>query len=63
MNRDPPQQSEALAQLRALTPLTVTPLHLVLGSDAYRAVNDKLEAFRSELEQWRGIASATDFKN
>jgi NAD(P)-dependent dehydrogenase (short-subunit alcohol dehydrogenase family) len=39
------------------------PLHLVLGSDAYRIANDKVEAFRRELEGWRELTMSTDFKN
>lgn len=37
------------------------PLHLPLGTDAYKVVNGVLKAKLAELEQWREITESTDF--
>jgi NAD(P)-dependent dehydrogenase (short-subunit alcohol dehydrogenase family) len=39
------------------------PLHLLLGKFAYERFHQKLEAFRSEMESWRELTLATDFKS
>jgi NAD(P)-dependent dehydrogenase (short-subunit alcohol dehydrogenase family) len=39
------------------------PLHLLLGKFAYDRFNQKLDSFRREMESWRELALATDFKS
>jgi NAD(P)-dependent dehydrogenase (short-subunit alcohol dehydrogenase family) len=39
------------------------PLHLLLGRFAYDRTNQKLDAFRREMESWRELTLATDFKS
>jgi NAD(P)-dependent dehydrogenase (short-subunit alcohol dehydrogenase family) len=39
------------------------PLHLLLGKFAYERFNQKLDAFRREMESWRELTLATDFKS
>jgi NAD(P)-dependent dehydrogenase (short-subunit alcohol dehydrogenase family) len=39
------------------------PLHLLLGKFAYERFHQKLDAFRSEMESWRELTLATDFKS
>jgi NAD(P)-dependent dehydrogenase (short-subunit alcohol dehydrogenase family) len=37
------------------------PLHLVLGSDAFRRTLDKQRRFASELDAWKDVALGTDY--
>jgi NAD(P)-dependent dehydrogenase (short-subunit alcohol dehydrogenase family) len=37
------------------------PLHLVLGSDAYKRTSAHLAAFGAELEKWKHLTLSTDF--
>jgi NAD(P)-dependent dehydrogenase (short-subunit alcohol dehydrogenase family) len=37
------------------------PLHLVLGSDAFRRTIDKQTRFAAELERWKDVSLSTDF--
>ena len=39
------------------------PLHLLLGKFAYERFHQKLDAFRREMESWRELTLATDFKS
>jgi NAD(P)-dependent dehydrogenase (short-subunit alcohol dehydrogenase family) len=39
----------------------VPPLHLVLGPDAFRRVQDKLARFHADLERWQALSLGTDF--
>ncbi len=55
---DPDKAGDALLQL---IDLENPPTHLLLGSDAYRAVTDTLTAFHTEVEEWRHLTLATDF--
>lgn len=38
------------------------PLHLVLGSDAYRRTREMLDSFSAELEAWKAVAVGADYK-
>jgi len=55
---DPDKAGDAILRL---IDLENPPTHLLLGSDAYRAVTDTLSAFHTEVEQWRHLTLATDF--
>jgi NAD(P)-dependent dehydrogenase (short-subunit alcohol dehydrogenase family) len=37
------------------------PLHLVLGSDAYRRTLDKQKSFAAELDAWKDVTLGTDY--
>jgi NAD(P)-dependent dehydrogenase (short-subunit alcohol dehydrogenase family) len=37
------------------------PLHLVLGSDAYRRARQMLDTFSAELEAWKAVSIGADF--
>lgn len=37
------------------------PVHLFLGSDAYKLANDKAKAMMAELENWKEVTTSTDF--
>ncbi len=37
------------------------PLHLVLGSDAFRRVQEKQKSFAADLERWQTVSLGTDF--
>lgn len=37
------------------------PLHLFLGSDAYEVANAKIAEVQRDLENWKALATATDF--
>jgi NAD(P)-dependent dehydrogenase (short-subunit alcohol dehydrogenase family) len=38
------------------------PAHLVLGSDAYKAISDKLKALQQEMDTLKAITYSTDFE-
>lgn len=37
------------------------PVHLLLGTDAYRRVGEKLNALQAEFEAWKDVTLSTDF--
>ena len=37
------------------------PLHLLLGTDAYEAAMEQVNALQREFETWRGLTCSTDF--
>ncbi len=39
------------------------PLHLVLGSDAFRRTREKLSKLSAELEAWQQLSTSTDYPN
>ena len=39
------------------------PLHLILGSDAYRRTRQMLDAFSAELEAWKAVAVGADYES
>jgi len=39
------------------------PVHLLLGSDAWQFVDEKLERLRAELQEWKSVTLSTDFAN
>lgn len=57
---DPAAAADAIVQ--AVTSPN-PPLHLLLGKFAYERFNQKLDAFRREMESWRELTLATDFKS
>jgi NAD(P)-dependent dehydrogenase (short-subunit alcohol dehydrogenase family) len=37
------------------------PMHLLLGTDAFARVNEKLDALRAEFNAWESLSKSTDF--
>lgn len=56
-----PEKAAAAMQLVAET--DNPPLRILLGAAAYRVAARKLEAWQSEIEQWRSIGEPTDFED
>ena len=55
---DPVKAAEVLIQVsEAENP----PLHLFLGEDAYHMADVKIAAVQHDLQQWQGVANATNF--
>jgi NAD(P)-dependent dehydrogenase (short-subunit alcohol dehydrogenase family) len=55
---DPVKAAEVLIQIsEAKNP----PVHLFLGEDAYHMAHQKIAAVEQELQQWQGVADATNF--
>jgi NAD(P)-dependent dehydrogenase (short-subunit alcohol dehydrogenase family) len=55
---DPMKAAEVLIQIsEAENP----PLHLFLGEDAYQMADVKIAAVQHDLQQWQGVANATNF--
>jgi NAD(P)-dependent dehydrogenase (short-subunit alcohol dehydrogenase family) len=55
---DPAKAAQALLKIvTADNP----PVHLLLGTDALRLVRDKIDALKSEIEEWEEISRSTDF--
>ena len=51
----------ALAMMRAATE-TEPPTHLLLGSDAYRVVSEKLAALQTEFDTWKELSCSTNYE-
>ena len=60
--RQPGDPDKAADVVVRLVQLDDPPTHLLLGSDAYRAVTGALAAFGDEVEQWRELTLATDYE-
>ncbi len=62
INGNQPGDPDKLADvLMNVATMPTPPLHLVLGSDALRLAEQKVEAFRQMLEEHRAMAVSTDF--
>lgn len=55
---DPAKAAQVLLQL---VEMEHPPVHLVLGSDALKLVNEKLDAMRDEVAAWEQVSRSTDF--
>ncbi len=55
---DPAKAAQALLKIVAANN---PPVHLLLGTDALRLVRDKIDALKSEIEEWEEISRSTDF--
>lgn len=49
------------AAVLALASMEKPPAHLLLGSDAYKLVDEKLAALRAEYDTWKQVTLSTDF--
>lgn len=52
---------KAAAAMIAVVAMPNPPLHLLLGSDAFKRANVKLEALNKEFKDWSAITNSTDF--
>ncbi|TAM51885.1 MAG: oxidoreductase [Paraburkholderia sp.] len=55
---DPAKAARAILEIVAASE---PPVHLLLGPDAVRLVNEKLDALRAELKAWESLSKSTDF--
>jgi NAD(P)-dependent dehydrogenase (short-subunit alcohol dehydrogenase family) len=55
---DPVKAAEVLIQI---SEVKNPPVHLFLGEDAYHMAHQKIAAVEQELQQWQGVADATNF--
>jgi NAD(P)-dependent dehydrogenase (short-subunit alcohol dehydrogenase family) len=56
---DPEKAAEAMVRIASEEN---PPLHLLLGSDAYKAVSEKLSTLQKEFDQWKEVSTSTDFE-
>jgi NAD(P)-dependent dehydrogenase (short-subunit alcohol dehydrogenase family) len=59
--RQPGDPEKAAHAMLALIESPNPPVHVLLGSDAWQLVNDKLDAVRTELAAWKDMTLSTDF--
>ena len=52
---------KAVQAMYALTQLEHPPVHLPLGAPAYKRIRLKLEAFRTEIDQYEYLGLPTDY--
>jgi NAD(P)-dependent dehydrogenase (short-subunit alcohol dehydrogenase family) len=57
----PGDPSKAAAAILAVVASTNPPAHLLLGSDAWRLGQQKLEALQTEFQTWKDVTLSTDF--
>lgn len=57
---DPAKAARAILEIVAASE---PPVHLLLGPDAVKLVNEKLDALRAELHQWESLSKSTDFSS
>ncbi|MDG0024467.1 oxidoreductase [Trinickia sp. Y13] len=55
---DPAKAARAILEIVAASE---PPVHLLLGPDAVKLVNEKLDALRAELKAWEPLSKSTDF--
>ena len=53
--------AKAAAAIIAAVEAAEPPLHLVLGSDAFRRVQEKQKALAADLARWQSVSLGTDF--
>ena len=53
---------KAAAAILGLVNSDAPPAHLLLGSDAFKLANEKLESLKEEFEGWKDTTFSTDFK-
>ncbi|WP_328648622.1 oxidoreductase [Amycolatopsis sp. NBC_00348] len=58
----PGDPARAVTAIRHLVTTAEPPLRLQLGSDCVRLVEDKLATVAGELDQWRELATSTDYR-
>ncbi|WP_319241916.1 oxidoreductase [uncultured Propionivibrio sp.] len=59
--KQPGDPARAATAIIAAVEAPEPPRHLLLGRPAHDTVNDKLQALRGEIEQWRELTLGTDF--
>jgi NAD(P)-dependent dehydrogenase (short-subunit alcohol dehydrogenase family) len=55
---DPSKAAEVLLRIVAAEN---PPVHLLLGTDALKLVRDKIDALKSEMDEWEEVSRSTDF--
>lgn len=54
---DPRKGAEAMYELAVAKD---PPLRCVIGTDAYAGINDKLEKYKKNIENWKDLSNSTD---
>ena len=57
---DPAKAARAMLEIIAASD---PPVHFLLGNDAVKLVNEKLDALRAELRAWESLSTSTDFSS
>jgi NAD(P)-dependent dehydrogenase (short-subunit alcohol dehydrogenase family) len=57
---DPAKAARAMLDIIAASD---PPVHFLLGNDAVKLVNEKLDALRAELRAWESLSTSTDFSS
>jgi NAD(P)-dependent dehydrogenase (short-subunit alcohol dehydrogenase family) len=59
--KQPGDPTKAAQAMLAIIESSNPPVHVLLGSDAWQLVNDKLDAVKAELAAWQRTTLGTDF--
>ncbi|MCX3265435.1 SDR family oxidoreductase [Pedobacter agri] len=62
-NQQPGDPAKAIEVIIAAAESKDAPLHLFLGPDAYHVANEKIKAVQKDMEDWKALATATNFDN
>lgn len=54
---DPPKAARAMYELAVMED---PPLRCIVGSDAYKAINDKLEKYKENVKKFEKLSNSTD---
>ncbi|MET0570554.1 MAG: SDR family oxidoreductase [Pedobacter agri] len=62
-NQQPGDPAKAIEVIIAVAESKDAPLHLFLGPDAYHVADEKIKAVQKDMENWKALATATNFDN
>ena len=62
-NQQPGDPAKAIDVIIAAAESDDAPLHLFLGPDAYHVANAKIADVQKDMENWKALATATNFDN
>ncbi|WP_316808714.1 SDR family NAD(P)-dependent oxidoreductase [Pedobacter agri] len=62
-NQQPGDPAKAIDVIIAAAESDHAPLHLFLGPDAYHVANEKITAVQKDMQDWKALATATNFDN
>jgi len=62
-NQQPGDPAKAIDVIIAAAESDHAPLHLFLGPDAYQVANIKIADVQKDMEDWKALATATNFDN
>lgn len=62
-NQQPGDPAKAIDVIIAAAESDHAPLHLFLGPDAYHVANEKITAVQKDMQDWKALATGTNFDN